>query len=73
MRTTLVRGCGEGHDPIHPLAAAMPQLPQPADRFHPSKHLFDQLPCSLTDLIAGVPRRAPVDRPILRLGRDVGG
>src|SRR4029453_13126261 len=52
---------GERHDPIHPFAAAVPQLAQAADGLHPAEDLLDQLPFALTDPIARMPCGAPVD------------
>ena len=42
--------------------AAVPQLAQPADGFHPAKDLLDQLPFLLTDGVAGVTGRPAVNR-----------
>src|ERR1700732_2963389 len=47
----VVRRRGERHDPIHQLAAAMPQFPQAADRFHPAKDLLDQFSLALADCL----------------------
>src|SRR5712691_3044019 len=58
---------GEGHDPIDEGAAAMPELPQAAHGFHPPEDLFDQLPFSLTDGIAGVTRRPTINGAVLLL------
>src|SRR5216684_5985299 len=62
---------GEGHDPIDETASTMPQLPQPADRLHPTKDLFNQLPFLLADQVAGVSRGAAVDGAAFDLLRDV--
>ena len=57
---------GEGHDPIDELAAAVPQLAQPADGLHPAEDLLDQFPFPLADRIARVPGGAAVDRDCRR-------
>ena len=59
----------ERHDPVDPGAAAMPQLPQPADGFHPAEDLFDQFPFPLTNGIPGVTCRAGINRAALDLRR----
>src|SRR5512132_2011273 len=58
----VVGGSGEGEDPGDERPAAMAQLPQPADRFHPPEALLHQLAFLLTDRVPGVARRATVDR-----------
>src|SRR4030095_5786287 len=52
---------GERHDPIHPFAAAVPQLAQAADGLHPAEDLLDQLPFALTDPVARTPWGAPLE------------
>ena len=52
----------EGEDPVDERAAAVAQLAQAADGLHPAEALLDQLPFLLTDRVAGMPRRAGVDR-----------
>src|SRR6266540_4863675 len=58
----VVRRGREGDDPIHEFPAAMAQLAEAADGFHPAKHLFHQLAFPLTDGIAGGPCGPAVDR-----------
>src|SRR3977135_3516080 len=58
----VVRRRGKGHDPVDEFATPVPQLPQPADRLHPSEDLLDQLPFLLTDGVPGMARGAVVDR-----------
>ena len=40
----------------------MAEFPEPAHRLHPAEALFDTFAVPLTDRIAGMPRRAPIDR-----------
>ena len=67
----VVRGGGEGHDPIDAFTAAVAQLPQPADGLHPAEDLLDQLPFPLTDCVAFRPGRPTVDRRVLVLLGDM--
>src|SRR5215467_15495718 len=58
----IVSGTGEGKDPVHFTDATMTQLPQERYRLQPPKAFFDPLPPLLTQAIAKVTRRAPVNR-----------
>src|ERR1035441_552367 len=58
----IVSSSGEREHPRDGFQAAMPSLPQRANRLHPAKHFFDPLPFSLTHLVAIMPRRAAIDR-----------
>src|SRR5258708_26521504 len=64
---------GEGDDPIHEESAAVPQLAQAADRFHPAKDLLDQFPFSLADGVAlmagGTAHHPPAPHPLRPLPR----
>jgi len=42
----------------------MPQFAEQADRFHPAKDLLNQFPFLLAHGVAGMPRRAIVDRAV---------
>src|SRR5206468_11807789 len=59
----------ERKDPIDERTAAMMELAQEADGLHPTKRLLDEFPFPLTDLVAGMPGRARIDRtaPVRRL------
>ena len=57
----IVGGRGEGDDPVDQFAAAVSELPQAADGFHPTEDLLDQFPLPLADGVARMPRRAIVD------------
>ena len=46
---------------LRPAAALEARVPNAAEGLHPAEDLFDQLPLSLTDALAGVPCRAGVD------------
>ena len=52
---------GERHVPIDDVAAAVPQLPQAADRLHPPERLLDQLAPLLTDQVAVVTSRSLIN------------
>ena len=69
----VVRRRGEGEDPPDEPSPSVAQLAQAANRFHPAEALFDELPFLLTDRVAGMPRRARVDRAASTRGvlRDV--
>src|SRR5437764_5396911 len=69
----VVGGRGKGDVPIDEVAAAMPQLPQPADGLHPAEDMIDQLTSLLTDRIARVTACTILDRTLLHLPRDVRG
>src|SRR5438552_11869806 len=69
----VVGGRGKGDVPIDEVAAAMPQLPQPADGLHPAEDLLDQLTSLLTDRIARVTGCPIVDRTLLHLPGNVRG
>src|SRR5206468_690698 len=57
-----VVGCvGEGEDPVHFAHSAMPHFAQQGDRLQPAETLFDALSFLLTESIAGMLCRAPVD------------
>src|SRR3989440_6309505 len=57
-----VVGCaGEGEDPVHFAHSAMPHFAQQGDRLQPAETLFDALSLLLTESIAGMLCRAPVD------------
>src|SRR6266496_4399138 len=57
-----VVGCaGEGEDPVHFAHSAMPHFAQQGDRLQPAETLFDALSLLLTETIAGMLCRAPVD------------
>src|SRR5687768_5621811 len=58
----VVRRRGEREDPGDQRAAAMMQLAEVADRFHPAEALFHQLPLLLTDGIARMACRPAIDR-----------
>src|SRR5258706_14743690 len=65
----------EGKDPVDESSAAMSEFAEEADGFHPAEGLLDQLPLALTEGIAGVAHRAPVDGPAAAAmdgGGDVG-
>ena len=62
----IVSCADEGEDPIHLADATMPQLPHQRNRLQPAETFFDSLPLSLADDVAGVPRRAPIDRAAAR-------
>lgn len=51
--------------PIDNVAAAVPQLPQAADRLHPPERLLDQLAPLLTDQVAVVTSRSLINRALL--------
>src|SRR2546428_8612116 len=57
----VVRGGGEGKDPIDEASASVAELPQQADRFQPAEGLLDQLPLPLAVHIAGMTRGAAVN------------
>src|SRR4051794_30554898 len=67
----VVGGRGEGHDPIDQFAATVPQLAQPADGLHPAEDLLNQFPFALTDGVARMTGRAPVDARAGVLLRDM--
>src|SRR6516225_4658269 len=69
----VVGGGREGEDPLHEGAAAMAKLPEAADRLHPPEGLLDELPFTLTDRVARVPRRPSVDGAGAVPGRSVLG
>src|SRR5258708_15426575 len=60
----VVRGEGEGEDPIYPQEAAVPGLSDHSDRLQPSEDLLDSLPLSLTDVVAFMTGGAIVDRAV---------
>jgi len=67
----VVRGGREDEDPIHPSNAAVPQLAEQADRFHPPEHLFDPFADPLTHRVTGMAFRAAINRAELPLGAHV--
>src|SRR5688572_18441785 len=67
----VIRRSGEGEDPIDQCSAAMAQLPEEADRFHPAERFLDTLPAPLTVRIATRACCATVDRAVGLLLRDV--
>src|SRR5436190_10120421 len=58
--------------PVHPTAAAVTELAQPADRLHPAEDLFNPFPRALTDRVARMTCRARIERATVLLLRDVG-
>src|SRR6185369_11353454 len=58
----VVRRGGEDEVPVDPPTAAMAQLPEQADRFHPTKALLDEFALALTDRVAGMARGPGIDR-----------
>ena len=58
----IVGGTGEGKEPVHSTDSTMTQLPQERNRLQPPKTFFDPLPPLLTQSIAQVTCRAPVNR-----------
>src|ERR1019366_6914595 len=67
----VVRRSGEEKLPIHASPSAMPELAQSADGLHPAEDFFNAFTRPLTDVVAGVPRGASVQRAALLLERDV--
>src|SRR5690349_2295779 len=73
----VIRRPDEGKQPADFLSAPQLHLSQQADHLHPTETLFHSFPFLLTDRIARVPCRAPVNRArpvggVLRhMGRDV--
>src|SRR5437016_3178576 len=61
----------EDEHPAHPAPAAMARLAQQADGLEPAEDLLHALAFPLAQLVAGVPRGAPIDRT--RPVRDVLG
>ena len=57
----VVRPHDEGQEPIHPLPSAMSQFPEEPHGLAPPKRLFDPFPQALTDRVARVPGRPPID------------
>jgi len=57
----VVGGYGEGKDPADPALASMASLPQEGNGFEPPKDLLDPFADALTDLVARVARRTPVN------------
>jgi hypothetical protein len=55
-----VDGIGKGKHPSATLQPFVPDLPEQANRFQPSKGLFDKLSFPLTDLVARMARSAPI-------------
>src|SRR5258708_13206617 len=68
----VVRGDGEGEDPVYPREAAVPGLPDHSDRLQPSEDLLDSLPLSLADVVALMTSGATVDRATADLPSHVG-
>src|SRR4051812_16251627 len=72
----VVGGRVEREDPVDKRPTAMVKLAQQPDGFHPPKRLLDQLPFPLTDLVAGMARRAAINGTATARGlwilRDVG-
>src|ERR1700747_3812072 len=58
----MVGRAGEGEDTVHTANSTMPQLTHQCNCLQPAEAFFDSLPLSLADGIAGVPRRASIDR-----------
>src|SRR3954453_12527980 len=58
----IVRRRTEGEDPGHQSTASVSQFSEAADRLHPAKGLFDELAFSLTDRVAAMARRPPINR-----------
>src|SRR5881296_1310576 len=57
----IVHGIGEGEDPADGLPPPMPELAHQADHLVPAKDLLHTFALPLTDSVAGMPRRPPVD------------
>ena len=57
----VVRRRGEGKDPVDESAAAMAELAEQADRFHPAEGLLDQFPLPLAHGVAGVTQGTAVE------------
>src|SRR5215471_17406954 len=58
----IVSRASEGEDPINLANSTVPQLAHQRDRLQPAKTFFDSLPLYLAGGVAGVPRRASIDR-----------
>src|SRR5688500_5874209 len=56
----IVGGRGEEKLPVHASPSTMTELPEPTDGLHPPEDFFDAFAHALTDVIARVARRAPV-------------
>src|SRR5260370_1158430 len=68
----VVRGEGEGEDPIYLLEAAVPGLPDHSDRLQPSEDLLDSLPLLLADVVALMTGGATIDRATADFPSHVG-
>src|SRR5215468_4726620 len=55
---------GEGKHPLDARAAAMSQLAQQRNGFHPAKRLLDLFAFPLTDRIAAMPGGTSIDRTV---------
>src|SRR5215471_16965060 len=62
---------GEEKLPVHAGPAAMAELAQPADGFHPAEHFFNARPGDLADRISGMTRRPAIERATLRVQGNV--
>src|SRR5580698_7692059 len=58
----VVGGCRQSERPANARQPFVPRFPHQANRFHPAEDLLDALASALTDRIARVSRRPPVDR-----------
>src|SRR6185369_13144649 len=57
--------------PVHAASAAVAELAQAADRFHPAKDFFDALPRALADCVPGMAGGSAIERPAVLLHGDV--
>src|SRR5215475_11857749 len=57
--------------PVDAGAAAMTELAQPADRFHPTEDFFDAFSRHLADRVAGMARGPAIEGATLRLQGDM--
>src|SRR5262249_8633768 len=58
----VVGGRTEAKEPVDEATAAVPQFPEERDGLQPTKRLLNELALAVTQTVAGVPRRACVDR-----------
>ena len=69
----VVRGYGKCDNPVDQRFTTVAQFPQASNGLHPARHLLDELPIPLTDLVARVACGANVDGAVWCLARDVRG
>jgi hypothetical protein len=67
----VVRRRGEEKLPIYASAPAVTELAQPGDGLHPAEDFFNALARPLTDVVAGMSRRASIERAALLLEGNV--